>query len=81
MNPALPALEFLASAFNGLGLWRREQLVWGKRMRARTFDRSLYLWMHRRGFMGKAERRLLGELVKPGMRRWTSAPTSGSTRS
>jgi len=67
MNPALPALEFLASAFNGLGLWRREQLVWGKRMRARTFDRSLYLWMHRRGFMGKAERRLLGELVKPGM--------------
>ena len=67
MNPAIPAIEFLATAFNGLGVWRREQLVWGKRMSARTFDRSLYLWMHRRGLMGEAERRLLRELVRPGM--------------
>ena len=67
MNPVVPAIEKLASAFNGLALWRREQPVWGRRMRARTFDRSLYLWMHRHGFMGVAERAALGALVKPGM--------------
>ena len=57
----------LASAINGLGVWRREQWVWGNRMRAETFDRSLYLWLHRRGFMGAPERAVLGKLVKPGM--------------
>lgn len=67
MNPVVPAIEYLASSFNGMGLWRREQAVWGKRMRAKTFDRSLYLWMHRRGFMGKAERGIMGRLIKPGM--------------
>jgi FkbM family methyltransferase len=67
MNPVVPAIEQLASAFNGLALWRREQPVWGRRMRARTFDRTLYLWMHRHGFMGFAERAALRALVKPGM--------------
>jgi FkbM family methyltransferase len=67
MNPALSAMEYVASTFNGLGLWRREQTVWGKHMRSRTFDRSLYLWMHRRGWMGRAEHGLLSRLVKPGM--------------
>lgn len=67
MNPAIPAIEFLASRFYGLGLWHREQVVWGKRMRSSTFDRSLYLWMHRRGFMGRTERKILSELVRPGM--------------
>jgi FkbM family methyltransferase len=67
MNPVVPAIEYLASSFNGLGLWRTEQPVWGKRMRAKTFDRSLYLWMHRRGYMGKAERGIMARLIKPGM--------------
>ncbi|HEY5078211.1 MAG TPA: FkbM family methyltransferase [Opitutaceae bacterium] len=67
MNPVAPAIGRLASAFNGSGLWDREQRVWGRRMRARTFDRTLYLWMHRTGFMGRAERSVLGQLVKPGM--------------
>lgn len=67
MNPVVPAVESLASRFNGLGLWRTEHAVWGHRMRARTFDRSLYLWMHGRGFMGEDERRLLCSLVRPGM--------------
>jgi FkbM family methyltransferase len=67
MNPAAPALGRLASAINGLGVWRREQWVWGSRMRAETFDRTLYLWLHRRGFMGASERVVLGKLVKPGM--------------
>ena len=67
MNPVVPVIGRLASAFNGFGLWDREQPVWGPRMRARTFDRTLYLWMHRRGYMGAAERIVLGKLVKPGM--------------
>jgi FkbM family methyltransferase len=67
MNPVVPAIGRLASAINGFGLWDREQPVWGQRMRARTFDRTLYLWMHRHGFMGAAERRVLGQLAKPGM--------------
>ncbi|HZZ19425.1 MAG TPA: FkbM family methyltransferase [Opitutaceae bacterium] len=60
-------MENMATAFNGLGLWRGQQPVWGKRMHARTFDRSLYLWMHRCGLMGKSERATLMELIKPGM--------------
>ncbi len=67
MNPVAPAIGRAASAFNGFGLWNREQRVWGRRMRGRTFDRTLYLWMHRRGLMGSAERAVLGRLVKPGM--------------
>lgn len=67
MNPLVPAIGRLASAFNGSGLWRREQAVWGQRMGSRTFDRTLYLWMHRQGFMGVPERSVLGRLVRPGM--------------
>jgi FkbM family methyltransferase len=67
MKPVVPAIGRLASAFNGSGFWRREQPVWGRRMRARTFDRTLYLWMHRLGLMGSSERTVLGQLVRPGM--------------
>jgi FkbM family methyltransferase len=67
MNPVVPAIESLATSFNSLGLWRGEQNVWGKRMNANTFDRCLYLWMHRLGFMGKAEQRLMNRLIRPGM--------------
>lgn len=67
MNPLAPAIGRLASAFNGSGLWDRQQPVWGQTMRSRTFDRTLYLWMHRRGLMGAAERVVLGQLVGPGM--------------
>lgn len=67
MNQVVSAIERVASSFNGLGLWSREQFVWGLTMRSRTFDRSLYLWMHRRGMMGAAERASLARLVRPGM--------------
>lgn len=50
-----------------MGIWRRQQSVWGQSMRARTFDRSLYLWMHKRGFMGNSERAVLSQLVRPAM--------------
>ncbi len=67
MNSASSALERILSSFSGLGLWRTERSVWGFRMRARTFDRGLYLWMHRCGFMGAAERAAISRLVGPGM--------------
>jgi FkbM family methyltransferase len=66
-NPVIAGIEKLAFAFNGLGIWRGEQLVWGKRMQARTFDRSLYLLMHRMGIMGAQERRILGSFIRAGM--------------
>ena len=64
-NP--PAIGRLATSFNGLRVWRREQTVWGGRMRAETFDRTLYLWLHRLGLMGASERAALRRLVRPGM--------------
>ena len=70
MNPALPAIEYLANAFNGLSLWRREQSVWGKlsSMSSRTFDRSLLpLGCTGADRMGPREHRMLGKLVRPGM--------------
>lgn len=36
-------------------------------MRAPSFDRLTFLWLHRLGMMGRAEYRLLHSLVKPGM--------------
>jgi FkbM family methyltransferase len=67
MSTGAPAVGRLASAVNNLGLWKGEQRVWGKRMRARTFDRTLYLFLHRIGLMGRAERQVLCRLVRPGM--------------
>jgi FkbM family methyltransferase len=67
MKPAEPFIGRVAWALNGLGMWSREQPVWGRRMRARTFDRTLYLSLHRLGLMGRPERRALGRLVRPGM--------------
>ena len=67
MSSVASALERVLSTFSGLGLWRTERSVWGFRIRARTFDRGLYLWMHRCGLMGAAEKAALGRLVQPGM--------------
>lgn len=36
-------------------------------MQAHTFDRSLYLALHRLGVMGTSERRVLASLIRPGM--------------
>jgi FkbM family methyltransferase len=63
----IPVIEQFATTFNGLGVWRGEQSVWGKRLQARTFDRGLYLLMHRLGFMGGPERKLLAKFVRAGM--------------
>src|SRR5208283_897383 len=43
------------------------QRVWGFGMRAATFDRALYLALHRAGLMGAPERAALAALARPGM--------------
>ena len=60
-------IEQAAAWFNGLPLWRGPQSVWGERIRASTFDRWLYLRLHQYGMMGRFERKIMGQLVKPGM--------------
>ena len=66
-NPVIAGIEKFAVAFNCLGMWHGKQSVWGKRLQARTFDRSLYLLMHRLGIMGADERRILRRFIRAGM--------------
>lgn len=54
------------AAFNRLPLWRRHVRVWDLRMSAPTFDRCLYLWMHRLGRMGREDRAWLERAIQPG---------------
>jgi FkbM family methyltransferase len=60
-------LSSVLAAFNRLPLWRRHLSVWGFSLRAPTFDRWLYLILHRLDRMGREERTLLPYLVRPGM--------------
>ncbi len=59
-------LARVADRFNRLPLWRGEVAVWGQRMQVATFDRWLYLWLHRLGLMGRAERVALESMVRSG---------------
>lgn len=58
----------LAERFNRFAGWKWEWTVWGQRMRGASFDRWLYLCLHRFGRMGTAERANFRRLVKPGMK-------------
>lgn len=60
-------LSSALAAFNRLPLWRRHMPVWGFRMQAPTFDRWLYLFLHRINRMSREEHHLLPHLVRPGM--------------
>jgi len=60
-------LEWLAAAVNGWRLWRGECSFWGLRFAGYSFERWLYLRMHRLGRMGRDERATLERLVRPGM--------------
>ena len=53
--------------FNTLRVWRGGHIVWGQRMVATTFDRWLYLNLHRFGPMGGGERSALEKIVRPDM--------------
>ncbi|HWA10142.1 MAG TPA: FkbM family methyltransferase [Opitutaceae bacterium] len=68
MNPVLRALDRTAAAVNDLPLWRSECRVWGQRMAPTTFERWLYLRMHRWRLMGGEDRAFLQRAIRPGMR-------------
>jgi len=67
MNPLVGGLERLAVGFNELALWRGECAFWGLRFTAASFERWLYLRLHRLGRMGREERATLEKIVRPGM--------------
>ena len=57
----------LIAHFNRLPVWRPRLRVWGFTVAAPTFDRWLYLWMHRLGRMGREEAVFLSRVIRPGM--------------
>jgi FkbM family methyltransferase len=57
----------LIAAFNRLPLWRPALRVWDFTVKAPTYDRWLYLWMHRAGRMGRAEADFFRRVIQPGM--------------
>ena len=59
-------LARLADVFNRLPIWRGVHPVWGFRIASATFDRWLYLVLHRLGAMGRDERRALEDMIRPG---------------
>lgn len=57
----------LIAAFNRLPLWRPALRVWDFTVKAPTYDRWLYLWLHRAGRMGRAEADFFHRVIRPGM--------------
>ena len=57
----------LIAAFNRLPLWRPALRVWDFTVKAPTYDRWLYLWMHRAGRMGREEADFFRRVIRPGM--------------
>ncbi len=60
-------LARLAEALNCSSLWHRELRVWNQRMASASFDRWLYLCLHRAGRIGTPEKDALQQIVRPGM--------------
>jgi FkbM family methyltransferase len=52
---------------NLLPVWKRRIRVWGFALRAPSLDRLAALYLHRAGWMGKAEEQLFEHFIKPGM--------------
>lgn len=57
----------LIAAFNRLPFWRQRLRVWDFTVTAPTFDRWLYLWMHRAGRMGRDEAAFFQRVLRPGL--------------
>ena len=57
----------LLAGLNRLPLWRCRVRVWGFTLTPPTFDRWLYLWMHRLGRMGRDDVAFLKRAIQPGM--------------
>lgn len=60
-------LERLATWVNGWRLWRGECSFWDLRFAGGSFERWLYLRLHRLGRMGRPERATLERIIRPGM--------------
>ena len=67
MNLVIRALDRIVTGFNTLPLWRTPCRVWDQPMASGSFDRWLYLQLHRFGLMGRSERAALSRLIRPGM--------------
>jgi FkbM family methyltransferase len=57
----------LLAGLNHLPIWRWRVRVWDFTLTPPTFDRWLYLWMHRLGRMGADDAVLLRQMIQPGM--------------
>jgi FkbM family methyltransferase len=53
--------------FNHARVWQQQMRVWNHTLEAASLDRLLYLTLHRLGWMGENDARLLRALVRPGM--------------
>ncbi len=60
-------MSAFAARFNRLPMWHRRLRVWGADFRACSFDRLVYLALHRLGFMGRGERAFFETQIQPGM--------------
>jgi FkbM family methyltransferase len=67
MKSLLGILDRSVEAFNRAPLWQSACRVWDREMTAATFDRWLYLRLHKFGAMGTGERAALQGCVRPGM--------------
>jgi len=57
----------LIRKINYLHIWRGHQRVWGAEIYHPSYDRWLYLFLHRWGGMGRLERKVIETLIRPGM--------------
>src|ERR1039458_3998490 len=55
-------------SLNRLPIWRRQLSTWGNTLTVATFDRFLYLILHRLAWMGRHDRVFLEQRIRPGMR-------------
>jgi FkbM family methyltransferase len=67
MKRGLGWLGRTVDAFNRAGWWRGACDVWDQRMHAATFERWLYLRLHRLGAMGREEQAILRHWIRSGM--------------
>lgn len=68
MKSSIPSLSTFASRLNRSGqAWRPDVRVWDGRFSGISFDRLLYLYLHKWHVLGRDEHALLARHVKPGM--------------
>jgi FkbM family methyltransferase len=68
MAMLLRSINWAATTFNDLPVWKGECHVWTQRMRSPNFERWLYLRAHQVGLMGRDGRPMLAKYIRPGMR-------------